>query len=150
MKRTISLLLLLSIPVFGQLISPPETQHVYVPADNPNAPFSNAVVVNDNDIYIAGHIGLDPKTGKPPLKVEDEARAVLDAMRKTLTTVDSTMEDLVSVQVFCSDLSTYDAFNSVYRTYFKGKLPARAFIGVNKLLFNARFEVQGTAVKRRH
>jgi 2-iminobutanoate/2-iminopropanoate deaminase len=54
------------------------------------------------------------------------------------------------VQVFCSDLATYDAFNAVYRTYFKGKPPARAFIGVSKLLFNARFEVQGIAIKRRH
>jgi enamine deaminase RidA (YjgF/YER057c/UK114 family) len=143
-------ILLLSATAFAQLLSPPETQHVYVPADNPNAPFSNAVMINDNNIYLAGHIGVDPRTGKPPIKVEDEARAVMDAIKKTLTTVDSTMEDLVSVQVFCSDLSTYDAFNSVYRTYFKGKPPARAFIGVNKLLFNARFEVQGTAIKRRH
>jgi 2-iminobutanoate/2-iminopropanoate deaminase len=143
-------ILLLSATSFAQLLSPPETQHVYVPADNQNAPFSNAVMVNDNNIYLAGHIALDPRTGKPPVKVEDEARAVMDAIKKTLTTIDSTMEDLVSVQVFCSDLSTYDAFNNVYRTYFKGKPPARAFIGVNKLLFNARFEVQGTAIKRRH
>jgi reactive intermediate/imine deaminase len=142
--------LLLSATAFAQVLSPPSTQHVYVPADNPNAPFSHAVMVNDNNIYLAGHIGIDPRTGKPPVRVEDEARAVMDAIKKTLITVDSTMEDLVTVQVFCSDISTYEAFNSVYRTYFKGKLPARAFIGVNKLLFNARFEVQGTAVKRRH
>jgi reactive intermediate/imine deaminase len=141
---------LLSATAFAQVLSPPETQHVYVPADNANAPFSNAVMVNDNEIYLAGHIGLDPKTGKPPIEVEDEARAVMEAIKKTLTTVDSTMADLVSVQVFCSDLSTYDAFNGVYRTYFRGRLPARAFIGTNKLLLNARFEVQGIAVKRRH
>lgn len=143
-------ILLLSTSAFAQLISSPQTQHVYVPADEPNLPFSNAVMVNDNEIYLAGHIGLDPKTGKPPVKVEDEAREVMEAIKKTLLTVDSTMADLVSVQVFCSDLSTYDAFNAVYRTYFKGKPPARAFIGANKLLFNARFEVQGIAIKRRH
>jgi hypothetical protein len=79
--KTIFGLLLLSASAFGQLISPAQTQHVYVPADNPNAPFSNAVMVNDNEIYIAGHIGLDPKTGKPPVKVEDEARAVMDDRR---------------------------------------------------------------------
>jgi 2-iminobutanoate/2-iminopropanoate deaminase len=136
--------LLLTTAAFAQL------QHQHVPADEPNAPFSNAVVVNDNEIYVAGHIGIDPKTGKPPPKVEFEARAVMDGIKKTLATVDSNIEDLVSVQVFCSDLSTYDAFNSVYRKYFVGKLPARAFIGVNKLLLNARFEVMGIAVKRRH
>jgi enamine deaminase RidA (YjgF/YER057c/UK114 family) len=55
----------------------------------------------------------------------------------------------VVVQVFCSDVTHYDAFNKVYRTMFKRELPARAFIGAGKLLFNARFEVQGIAVKRR-
>jgi enamine deaminase RidA (YjgF/YER057c/UK114 family) len=144
------LIFLFSAFASGQVISPPQTQHVYVPPDTPDAPFSNAVMVNDNEIYVAGHIGLDPKTGKPPLKVEDEARAVMDSNKKSLAVVDSNMADLVSVQVYCTDLSTYDAFNRVYRTYFVGKLPARAFIGVNKLLLNARFEVQGIAVKKRH
>jgi reactive intermediate/imine deaminase len=125
-------------------------ERIYVPSDRPELPFSNAVVIDDT-IYLAGHIGLDPKTGKPPVKVEDEARAVLEAIKVTLAKSDATMEDIVSVQVFCSDLTTYDAFNSVYRTYFKGgKFPARAFIGSGKLLFNARFEVQAIAIKRHH
>ena len=59
-----------------------------------------------------------------------------------------TMDDLVSVQIFCSDVRHYDAFNGVYRTYFKKEFPARAFIGAGTLLFGARFEVQGIAVKR--
>ena len=31
-----------------------------------------------------------------------------------------TMDDLVSVQIFCTDLKLYDTFNKVYRTYFHG------------------------------
>lgn len=58
------------------------------------------------------------------------------------------MDDLVYLQVFCSNVAHYDAFNSVYRTYFKKEFPARAFIGSGPLLFGARFEVQGIAVKR--
>jgi enamine deaminase RidA (YjgF/YER057c/UK114 family) len=58
------------------------------------------------------------------------------------------MDDLVSVQVFCSDLSLYREFNRVYATYFKQEYPARAFLGVANVLFGARFEVQGVAVKR--
>jgi enamine deaminase RidA (YjgF/YER057c/UK114 family) len=52
------------------------------------------------------------------------------------------------VQVFASDTSDFDAFNRVYRTYFRSEFPARAFIGAGPLLFGARFEVQGIAVKR--
>ena len=58
------------------------------------------------------------------------------------------MDDLVSVQIFCSDLSLYDEFNAIYRTYFKKGFPARAFIGNGPVLRGGRFEVQGTAVKR--
>lgn len=59
------------------------------------------------------------------------------------------MDDLVFVQVFCSDVVHYAAFNAVYRTFFTKEFPARAFYGVGgPLLFNARFEVQGIAVKR--
>ena len=42
----------------------------------------------------------------------------------------------------------YQAFNDVYRTFFTQEYPARAFIGVSTLLFDARFEVQGIAIKR--
>jgi len=59
-----------------------------------------------------------------------------------------TMDDIVSIQVFCSDMSAYAAFNSVYRTYFHGKYPARTFVGVAKLGAGARFEVKGIAVRR--
>jgi enamine deaminase RidA (YjgF/YER057c/UK114 family) len=59
-----------------------------------------------------------------------------------------TMDDIVSIQVFCSDVAHYQAFNDVYRTFFTIEYPARAFIGAGTLLFDARFEVQGIAVKR--
>jgi 2-iminobutanoate/2-iminopropanoate deaminase len=68
-------------------------------------------------------------------------------VRHTLEAAGYTMDDLVSVQVYCTDLDLYGAFNDVYRTFFHGHFPSRAFIGVNKLVRGARFEVMGTAVK---
>jgi reactive intermediate/imine deaminase len=112
-----------------------------------NAPFSEAVLVG-NTLYLAGHIGIDPKTGKPGATPEEEARLVMESLKRTVEAAGLGMDDMVSVQVFCSDVSVFDAFNSVYRTYFHGNYPARAFIGSGKLLFGARFEVQGIAVKK--
>lgn len=116
---------------------------------NPAAkrPFSDAVLIGDT-LYLAGKIGVDRKTNKVPETAEAEARLVLDEIKGSLTAANMTMDDLVFVQVFCSDVTHYDAFNKVYRTYFSRELPARAFIGSGKLLFEARFEVQGIAVKR--
>lgn len=112
-----------------------------------NLPFSDAVWAGDT-LYLSGHLGLDPQSGKPGDTPEKEAHLVLDAFRRTLETAGLTMDDLVSVQIFCSDVALFKTFNSVYVTYFKGELPARAFLGSGQLLFGARFEVQGIAVKR--
>lgn len=113
-----------------------------------NAPFSEAVLVG-NTLYVAGHIGLDPATGKPGATPEQEARLVMESVKRTVEAAGLTMDDLVSVQVYCSDVTFYDAFNGVYRTYFRGNYPARAFLGSGKLLFDARYEVMGLAVKRK-
>lgn len=112
-----------------------------------NAPFSEAVLVGDT-LYVSGHIGIDPATGKPGATPEDEARLVMESMKRTIEAAGMTMDELVSVQVHCSDVSFYDAFNGVYRTYFHGEYPARAFLGSGKLLFGARYEVMGIAVKK--
>jgi 2-iminobutanoate/2-iminopropanoate deaminase len=111
------------------------------------APFSEAVLKGDS-LYVSGHIGLDPQTGKPGATPEEEARLVMESFKRTIEAGGMTMDDLVTVTVYCSDVAYYDAFNGVYRTYFHGTFPARAFIGSGKLLFGARFEVQGIAVKK--
>ena len=115
-------------------------------ADSTALPFSGAVLVG-NTLYLSGAIGID-EDRQVPDTAEEEARNVLNSVRGTLEAADMSMDDLVSVQVFCSDVAHYDVFNRVYRTFFKGEFPARAFLGSGTLLFGARFEVQGIAVRR--
>lgn len=112
-----------------------------------NLPFSDAVWAVDT-LYLSGHIGLDPKTGKPPAAATAEARLVLESVRETLQAAGLTMNDLVQVQVFCSDVSLFSEFNKVYSEFFTKEFPARAFLGSGKLLFDARFEVQGIAIRK--
>ncbi|HME35209.1 MAG TPA: Rid family hydrolase [Candidatus Sulfotelmatobacter sp.] len=117
------------------------------PGDMKALPFSDGVLVG-NTLYIAGHIGLDAKTGMPPASPEDEARLVMDGVKQTVESAGLSMDDVVSVQIFCTDLKLYDTFNGVYKTYFHGDYPARAFIGANQLIRGGRYEVMGIAVKR--
>lgn len=115
-------------------------------ADTTVGPFSSGVLVG-NTLYLSGKIGLT-EDRRVPASAAEEARLVLNDVKATLAMVGMSMDDLVSVQIFCSDVSHYDVFNRVYRTYFTKELPARAFIGAGTLLFGARFEVQAIAVKR--
>jgi len=112
-------------------------------------PFSEAVMVGDT-VYVAGHIGLDPKTKRAADNIDTEAHAVMDAVKHTIESTGLQMDDLVSVTVYCTDLELYDAFNAVYRTYFHGHYPTRAFIGVSRLVRGAHFEVAGIATRPAH
>jgi 2-iminobutanoate/2-iminopropanoate deaminase len=144
----ISRALIAGLMLAPALVHSQERRHIdpRLPADTAALPFSAGVLVG-NTLYLSGKIGLNPDRTIPGTP-EEEARLVLDDVKSTLQKAGMTMDDLVSVQVFCSDLSHYAAFNRVYRTYFTKEFPARAFIGSGPLLFNARFEVQGMAVRR--
>ena len=109
-------------------------------------PFSNGVMVGET-YYVAGHLGIDPATGQAATEVETEVRLLMDQVKKTLNRGGLTMDDLISVTIYCTDLSLYDQFNAVYRSYFHGNFPARAFIGASKLVRGARFEIQAVAAK---
>jgi 2-iminobutanoate/2-iminopropanoate deaminase len=132
-------------PVSKTTVSGP--RHIMLPTRKDKLPFSDGVLVGDT-LYLAGKIGIDPETGRAPDDVEKEIRLLLDGMKTTLAAADMTMDDLVSVQIFCPDLSLYEKFNEVYRTYFTKNFPARAFIGSGPLLRGGRFEAQGIAVRR--
>lgn len=122
-----------------------ETRTHFAPPGGYGAwPFSTGVLVGST-FYLSGHLGIDPATKTIPAGVEREVQLMLDDFRDTLAKADLTMQDLVYVQIFCSDVSLFDRFNSVYRTYFKEPFPARAFIGTGPLLFGAHFEIQGIA-----
>jgi 2-iminobutanoate/2-iminopropanoate deaminase len=134
--------------VGGSLVrAAPARRHINLPGRAVAAPFSDAVLVGDT-LYLAGRIGLKPGTREVPATAEEEARNVLDQYKTVLAEAGMTMDDIVSVQVFCSDVKLFDTWNRIYPTYFGKDLPARAFIGAGPLLFGARFEMQAIAVRR--
>lgn len=141
MKRFI-LISLLATGGFAAMASDLSPQREYI---NPRhaseegvLPFSGAVWVGDL-LFVSGSLGL--VDGRPPNDAEEEARLVMESIKNTVEEAGITMDDLVSVQVFCSNVDLYDVFNEVYRTYFTENFPARAFLGSGPLLFGARFEV---------
>ena len=115
-------------------------------SDGGGSPFSGAVRVGDT-LYLSGAIGLDDDQ-KVPATAKAEATLLLDGIKATLESAGYTMDDLVTVTVYCSDVKHYADFNEIYRGYFTKEFPARAFVGSGTLLFDARFELQAIAVKR--
>ena len=109
-------------------------------------PFSPGLELGDI-LYVSGHLGVDPAVGKAPDDPEEEARQVLHSVELTLKEAGMSMDDLVYVEIYCTDLKLYGAFNQAYASTLKSPYPARDFIGVKDLLFGAHFEVMGIAVR---
>ena len=154
-RRIIFLLVVLAVAgiltvrgAVSQVTIQPTRKAINLPDKFVQAPFSDAIL-SGNTLYLAGRIGLDPKTGKAPEKIEDEIKLLLDGDKEVLALAGMTMDDLVYVQISCTDLSLFEKFNPIYKSYFTTKdLPAREFVGAGSLLRGGHFELQAIAVKK--
>ncbi len=147
-NRALFLLLFIMLSVTQLFSQPDSTNRRYINLPRPvaNLPFSDGVLVG-NTLYLSGRLGLDPQSSKVPTSVDEEVRNIFDGLTRTLQEARMSTDDLVYVEVFCTDLTFYSQFNAIYRSYFAKNFPARAFIGANALLFGAHFEVKAIAVK---
>ena len=148
LRAAIVLAVGLSLPLLSCAPNPaPERTAVHLPRGAAaNLPLSDAILVG-HTLYISGRAGLDLTTMTVPADAKQEARLLLEDFKRILGSAGMTMDDLVSVTVYCPDVTLYGQFNEVYRTYFSREFPARAFVGSGPLLFGAHFEMQGIASK---
>src|SRR6202021_583721 len=90
--------------------APQATRKVFnAPEKTVQAPYSDGILAGTT-LYLAGRIGLDPKTGKPPAEIDDEIKLMLDSLKGTLAQAGMTMDDLVYVQIACPALSLFAKF----------------------------------------
>ena len=109
--------------------------------------FSPGILV-DGTLYISGTIGTDLKTNEVPDKFEDEVKAALDRIGLVLKQAGMTYSDVVSVQVYLTDMDLFGRMNAVYGSVFKEPRPARTTVGVTKLASaKAHIEITVTARK---
>ena len=105
-------------------------------------PFSEAVRVG-NMLYLSGQVGIVPGTMQlVPGGMKAEARQVMENIQAVLDAHGSRIEDVVKCTVMLADMSEWAAFNEIYKTFFKGRFPARSAMGVNGLALGARVEVE--------
>jgi len=113
---------------------------------NRGLPFTPGILV-DGTLYIAGFSGEDAKTGVIPEDFETEVKQALDKVGVILKEADMDYKDVVSVQVYLTDMTLFERMNNVYRTYFDEPRPTRSIMGLKELIGPARFEITVTARK---
>lgn len=113
---------------------------------NRGLPFTPGIMV-DGTLYIAGFSGEDAKTGVVPEEFEAEVKQVLDKIGVILKEADMDYSDVVSVQVYLTDMKLFERMNNVYRTYFHEPRPTRSIMGIKELIGPSRIEITVTAKK---
>jgi len=124
-------------------------RRVIRPAKGPNTglPFSPGVLAG-NTLYISGHLGRDPATGKLVTGgIEAETRQSLANIREVLRAASMDFKDVTTVTAYITSFSDFAKFNAIYRETFPSDQPARATVQVAALNDGAHVELQMIAVK---
>jgi 2-iminobutanoate/2-iminopropanoate deaminase len=123
----------LLLAVFGLVADEPAKKRVITPKDTPaGRPFSTGILVGDT-LYVSGQGGFDSKLKKVPDNFEDEARSCLTNVGAVLQAGGMDFSDVVSVQVYLTDMSQFQRMNAVYMDVFKEPRPTRTTVEVSKL-----------------
>jgi reactive intermediate/imine deaminase len=107
--------------------------------------YSQAVKVG-NTVYLSGQIGLDPTSMQLVEGIEAQVHRVFSNLKAVTEAAGGTMNNIVKLNVFLTDLANFALVNSVMAEYFVEPYPARAAVGVASLPRGALVEADGVMV----
>jgi 2-iminobutanoate/2-iminopropanoate deaminase len=141
--------LLLSLLIIGVCLSVSGQHKQIVKARKAPAmpyPFSPGVISN-GFLFVSGQVGTDPQTNKlVDGGVEAETAQTIQNIKTILEDAGASLDDVVNVTVYLSNMDDFPKMNAVYKQFFnEGTYPARATIGVAKLVFGSSVEMTMTA-----
>ena len=142
MRNLCALLVLLALPLTAEkkVIVPPEFA-------GSTSNFSPGILV-DGTLYVSGQIGQDLKIKQVPADFEEEVKTELGNIGIVLKAAGMTYQDVVSVQVYLTDMYLFPRMNAVYTTFFPDPRPTRTTVGVTRLAAPAaHLEITVTAKK---
>jgi len=120
-----------------------EKSVVRPPGAEASASWSHGILVGDT-LYISG-MGGEDGAGKIPGSFEAEVKQALDNIGAVLKAAGMSPGDVVSVQVYLTDVATFERMNAVYKEYFKDPRPTRTTVVVAKLVGQGHIEITATA-----
>ena len=96
-------------------------------------PYSQAVQWGDV-VFISGQIPLNPENGQlNNATFEDETNQVLDNLEAICEEAGGTLDHILKLTIYLTDLSKFDVVNSIMASRFSEPFPARATLEISKL-----------------
>ena len=124
-------------------------KEIVASADAPKAigPYSQAVKAGGM-VFLAGQVGLDPKTGQLVKGgIEEQTERALENIKAVLAASGLTLEQVVMSTCYLKNMDDFAKFNAAYGKHFPHAPPARATVEVARLPKDALVEVAVIAVR---
>jgi len=96
-------------------------------------------------IFVAGQVGVAIPPDNKPISFEQEVRVTFDRIRESLRKLDASMDKIVSIKVYLTDLAPYAEFSKVRGEVFPHNPPTSSAVQVAGLLLGARIEIDAVA-----
>ena len=117
-------------------------------APAPVGHYSQAVVYGGL-VYISGQVATNPATGEPQTtSIEAQTEQALQNVQAILQAADSDLERVLKMTIYISDISLWDAVNTVYAKIMGSTRPARAIVPVKELGKGLLIEIEAIAAIR--
>ncbi|MGG3451603.1 RidA family protein [Domibacillus aminovorans] len=108
-------------------------------------PYSQGIIVN-NLFYSSGQIPLTAEGTLVDGSIEEQTHQVFANLKAVLEEAGASLESVVKVTVFLSDMEEFGAVNEVYGEYFSAHKPARSCVEVARLPKDVKVEIEVIAL----
>ncbi len=104
-------------------------------------------IVVDNTVYVAGQIHQKPNGQIVEGSVKEKVEQIMQNISAILHEANISLDDIVKVVIYVTDMAQMPELNEVYPTYFIKPFPVREAVGVQALPLGATIEISVVAVK---
>lgn len=114
-------------------------------APAPAGHYSQAVV-HGGLVFVSGQLPIDPLTGEKRIdSIEEQTRQALKNVAAILTAANSSLDNVLKVTVYVSDIDLWGRVNEVYTEFFGEHRPARAVVPTRELHHGFQIEIEAIA-----
>lgn len=110
-------------------------------------PYSQGISL-ENLMFVSGQIPVNPENGEIPVDIKEQTKQSMKNLQNILKEAGSSLDDVVKVTIFITDLSNFTDVNEVYGSFFTGNYPARSCVEVSKLPKGVGIEIEAIALRK--
>lgn len=113
----------------------------------PDAPFLSQAIISSDTIYVSGQIHGKPDGSLVEGTVKEKLEQIMQNISAILNAAEATLDDIVKVVIYVTNMAQMPELNEVYTTYFTEPFPVREAVCVQALPLGATIEISVVAAR---